>query len=115
MVGRPSPGFAESGLLFSISESGESLRGRITVVHLTLDQVVEVRVLAPQPHRFRCRPHRLARPRTPPSQGGNAGSNPAGATNIFNGLATCRGSRWRAVGHRSDTGFVPWSSQKGSP
>src|SRR3989304_3042557 len=80
MVGRPSPGFAESGLLFSISESGESLRGRITVVHLTLDQVVEVRVLARQPHRFRCRPHRLARPRTPPSQGGNAGSNPAGAT-----------------------------------
>ena len=66
------------------------MRGRITVVHLTLDQVVEVRVLAPQPGPFRCGPHRLAWPRTPPSQGGNAGSNPAGATIRRAGKAFCR-------------------------
>ena len=29
---------------------------------------------------FHIRPHRLARSRTPPSQGGNVGSNPTAAT-----------------------------------
>ena len=35
------------------------------------------------PRRFHQRPRRLARPRTSPFHGGNAGSNPAGDANLF--------------------------------
>lgn len=79
-----------------------ALRDRLTVGRLALDQLVQVRILVPQPlHHCFCgvvsgfpgkraletgnrrllgRRHRLVWSRTPGSQPGNWGSNPHGAT-----------------------------------
>src|SRR5512139_4197666 len=59
-----------------------------------LAQLVEQRpfkawVVGSSPTRLTMCPHRLARPRTSPFQGGNAGSNPAGDAKEIRGLQQC--------------------------
>ncbi len=60
------------------------------VTRLILGQVIQVRILDPQPFYFvkTAWPHRLARPRTLDSHSSGRGSNPLGATRYKTGRRT---------------------------